>query len=282
MEARLTPEGVESYGSNVLHPSQSSIKDGQEFESIQAGGLTWRVRRACLNEDLQRLLEQPDEQLDAVDQLPLSERPATSIRLGPSFFLKRYNRARLSKLLKSVFRTSPADRAFRAAAELEHAGLPTPRALAVTNKRFARVLFRSYLVTESIAGAITLEENEAPKAALSKQVAEIVARLHELGFVNRDLNLSGILFDQLGCPHVVDLDKTYYVGTVSQSAALADLARFSLKALDSRRISTTDRARFLRLYCRLRGQADWRFWWRRIEKLNQAEYIRLARKGKRP
>jgi tRNA A-37 threonylcarbamoyl transferase component Bud32 len=162
---------------------------------------------------------------------------------------------------------------------LEQVGILTPRALAVANKRCARVLLRSYLVTETIQEASILDQCQADRIEAARNVAALVARLHDEGFIHRDLNPTNVLFDQGDRLLFVDLDTMRYLRVVPPRRALDDLARFSRKALLSSRISRTGRARFLKEYCRLRGFADWCSWWRHIEHLNCLEYGRLARKS---
>jgi len=253
----------------------------KEFQYLKAGRFRWLVHRSELDDTLRKLLENPDRHLPDLWNVPLGERPSTSIAHVSGFFLKRFNRASPTKMLKSVFRIAPSLRAFRMAWHLEGLGIPTARALAVTNKRFARVLLRGYLVTEVLHEAKTLEQWGGNRIQAARSVSALVARLHGAGFVHRDLNSTNVLFNQFHEPCVVDLDTMRYIRQVPAHLALDDLARFSRKALLCPKISRADRARFLKEYCRLRRMPDWRSAWNRIEQLNRVEYARLARKSDR-
>jgi tRNA A-37 threonylcarbamoyl transferase component Bud32 len=246
---------------------------------LNAGGFNWWVRRSALDDNLRKLLENPNDSLQDLAGLPPGDRPSTNVVRVSSFFLKRYNRVRPFKMFKSIFRIAPAQRAFCLAHHLERVGILTPRAIAVAIERVARVLFRSYLVTEHVQDAKTLEQCEGDRNQACLAVAALLSRLHGKGFVHRDLNPTNVLFDHGHQPLFVDLDTMRYVRQVPETQSMDDVARFSRKALLSGRISRSDRARFLKEYCRQRGFADWRSWWRRIEHLNRLEFERLARKS---
>jgi serine/threonine protein kinase len=250
-----------------------------EFSRLKAGGFAWRVRCESLDATLQKLLDNPDLYLPDVTNLPLAHRPSTSVTRVFNFFLKRYNRARPTKLFKSVFRIAPAQRAFGLACDLERAGILTPRALAVSNKRVGRVLLRSYLVTENIEEAKTLDQWPGHRGQAARQVADLIARLHGAGFIHRDLNPTNVLFNQFNQLFFVDLDTMRRICPVPEYLAMDDVARFSRKALLCPKISLSNRARFLKEYCRLRGVAGWRSWWKQIDHLNRREDERLARKS---
>lgn len=275
----LTVKHTGPYSAEVFKKPARSLRRDPEFQRVKAGGYTWWVRETSLDDDLLRVLEKPDSYLPDLTSLAPRERPSTSVAHVSNFFLKRFNRARPTKMFKSIFRIAPAQRAFCLANHLEQAGILTPRALAVTNKRSVRVLLRSYLVTENIPNATTLEQCRG-RIPAAVEVASLLARLHREGFVHRDLNPTNILFDRNRRLLFVDLDTMRYIRHVPEPRAMDDVARFSRKALLSARISRSDRARFLKEYCRLRGVTDWRSWWRLIEGLNCHEYERLARKSK--
>jgi tRNA A-37 threonylcarbamoyl transferase component Bud32 len=266
----------------VFENSDPSLWHNREFSRVKAGGFAWWVRRASLDDRLQKVLDNPDGYLPDVTNLPLTLRPSTSVSRVSNFFLKRYNRARPTKLLKSIFRCAPAQRAFDLACDLERVGILTPRALAVANKRLARVLLRSYLVTENIEEAKTLDQWQGHRGQAARQVAALVARLHDAGFIHRDLNPTNVLFNQLNQLLFVDLDTMRRVRLVPEYLAMDDVARFSRKALLCSKILLSDRVRFLKEYCRLRGVAGWRSWWKQIDHFNLIEYERLARKSKSP
>jgi len=267
------------YSARVFGNSTRSLWHNREFRHLKAGGFNWWVRRSFLDDNLRRVLENPDRYLPDLTNLPPGDRPSTSVARVSNFFLKRYNRARPSKMFKSIFRIAPAHRAFSLAHHLERVGIPTPRAMAVASERFARVLLRSYLVTENIQDARTLEQCGGDRIQAARNAAALVARLHDEGFIHIDLNPTNVLFNQFNQTLFVDLDTMRYIRLVPENRALDDLARFSREAVPSSKISRSNRARFLKEYCRLRGFGDWHSWWRHIEHLNRLEYARLARKS---
>ena len=236
--------------------SNRSIQHAREFQRVKAGGYVWCVRRSALDDNFQKLLENPESHLLNAGKLPPGSRFSTNVASVSNFFLKRYSRARPSKLFKGIFRIAPAQRAFELACDLERVGILTPRVLAVAHKRVARVPLKSYLVTENLDGAMTLEQLEGDRMQAACDVALLVAQLHGEGFVHRDLNPTNIMFNRERRFLFVDLDTMRYIRAVPEHQALDDLARFSRKALLSAKISRSDRARFLKEYCHLRGFVD--------------------------
>jgi tRNA A-37 threonylcarbamoyl transferase component Bud32 len=275
----LTFKYADLYSVRVLENSPRSLRHNHAFHHWKTGGFCWLVRRAWLDDNLRELLGNPDRYLENLTGLPPGDWPSTSVARVSTFFLKRYNRASPAKMFKSIFRIAPAHRAFCLAHHLEQVGIPTPRVLAVANKRIARVLLRSYLVTENIQYARTLEQCEGVRIRAALAAASLLARLHDEGFIHRDLNPRNLLFDQNRRLLFVDLDTMRYVHRVTEDRALHDLARFSRQALLCAKVSRTDRARFLKEYCRLRRTTNWRSCWNRIAELDRAEFARLARKS---
>jgi len=257
------------------------LSQNQKYSRLKVGQFVWRIRSGSLDANLQELLDNPDIHLPNVTNLLRVDRPSTSVARVSNFFLKRYNRTRPFKTLKSTIRIAPADRAFSMAGDLERAGILTPRALAVANKRLARVLLRSYLVTEDIGEARTLDQWQGHRRQAARQVAALVARLHDAGFIHRDLNPTNLLFNRRNQLLVVDLDTMRRLRLVPEHLAIRDVARFSRQSMLSQKISVSDRVCFLKEYCRVRGIAGWRPWWKQIGLLNRVEDERLARKSER-
>ena len=240
-----------------------------EFDPpVRMGNLAWRVRGGALTSTLLDLLENPDRYLpDKRD----SHHPArrgfpTSIAPVSGYFLKRYNRDRPGRLLKSFFRLVPAQRAFDMAVQLEKAGIDTPAAVAVAHQRRCGMLLKSYLVTVFRAEAVTALKWKGNPRPAARRLAGFVARLHDGGFFHRDLHLANLMLEGEGHPLLVDLDGMRYLGRISERKALWELARFSRNALKAPHISRSTRGHFLAEYCRLRGLGSWKSWWRRIEK----------------
>lgn len=223
---------------------------------MRAGGRRWRVRSGRLDPTLGAVLADPERCLqqagDAAGRLA---------RTG-GLVVKRYRAPRGVRLLKSLVRGFRAARAWRVALELEALGVPTPPAVAVTVDAPWR---RSgYLVTEEIAGAATLDAWPGPRRDAARELARLVAALHDHGYSHRDLNAGNLLLDPAGRPWLVDLDtvRRRGRGPLSRARAIADLARLARRLAAVATVSRTDRLRFLQPYAQARGGPDWRWWWR--------------------
>jgi tRNA A-37 threonylcarbamoyl transferase component Bud32 len=242
------------------------------IRTLKVGGLIWRVTADAVDAVLLDTLRDPDRHFSSPDE--------TWTHVG-GVFVRRARVRRPWKLLKSAFRRSPAELAFRAGFRLLAAGIATPRPFAVTTVRIARLALRSILVTEWANHAASLDDWKGARLGVARATAVTIANLHELGFVHRDLSLRNLMIDAAGAVIVVDLDTLRGPVRLTDDDVLRDLSRFSRLARSGTRDSRGTRAAFLIEYCRRRRIADWRSWWKRTEELEAAETARLTRHAMR-
>jgi len=239
-----------------------SAQGDREIQYLERGGLTWIVRAALLDPRAETILAAPDEFLAGGRVLKPSRSSAVSAQDG--FVLKRYNFRKWRNLFKDLFRGSKARRCFFRAMHLELAGIPTARPLAFAEQKCCGIPTRSYLLMEEIPQATSLFEWQGDRRRMIQSLARLVARLHDAGFIHRDLKEGNILFDGHGEPHFVDLDGVRYVRKVKDDWARSDLARLAHAATGQRRLTRSNFTRFLQTYSRKRRRGDWRFWWREL------------------
>lgn len=84
-------------------------------------------------------------------------------------------------------------------------------------------------------------------------VAELLGKLHNEGFMHRDLKETNIVFDGSGHVFLLDLEGLDYLGFTSNRRAAMDLERLSRAARNLRQVSRGDRLAFIRHYCKVRG-----------------------------
>jgi tRNA A-37 threonylcarbamoyl transferase component Bud32 len=232
-------------------------------DCVERGGLRWLVRPAFLNPRVENILSAPDEFLARAQVLKPSRSSAVSARDG--LVLKRYNFRKWRNLFKDLFRGSKARRCFYRGIQLEQAGVQTARMLAFAEQRCCSISLRSYLLMEEISQATDLASWRGEKRRAIHALARLIARLHDAGFVHRDLKEGNILFNGGGQPFLVDLDGLRNVRRVKDGQAAADLARLTQAATTQGRATRSDCARFLQIYCRARQCGEWRVWWQAIE-----------------
>lgn len=229
--------------------------------TVRAGELRWRARLHLLPQEFRALLQDPDASIaDPARRLAHSELITMSVLAssgggGPKFLLRRLNYGRWRHRLRDVFRPTRAERAFKHGVAMELAGVPTPRVIAVGVERRWRWPVRAYLLMEFVPEARTLRQVLATQTAVTarqtRQLADLMARLHNAGFSHRDLNAANILYDRNGEPCFIDLDGVRQHREVSRGLAEKNLARLA------REFISKGLARagpwFLKHYCRRRG-----------------------------
>lgn len=245
-----------------------NLESNCRIASRNGGGLRWLVRVGEQDEMLNAVLENPDSFLADPARHFKSTRNVTVGRIPrvgqTGWVLRRLNYGKPSHRLRDFFRPSRARRAFWNGLRLERAGVATARVLAVCEIRRFGWPIRAYLLMEEIPGALTLEtlvkENLLSRMAIS-DLADVLARLHDNGFSHRDLKASNVLFDEQTNPHLIDLDGVRYQGRLNQSRVVADLTCLARNFSARPQLLKWRGGRFLRRYCRQRGQAES---WRRL------------------
>jgi len=226
-----------------------------------AGGLRWRVRLHLLPREFRVLLEDPDAFLtDPARRLAHSELITMSSLTGsrgsePELILRRLNYGPWRHRLRDIIRPTRAERAFKHGVAMELAGVPTPRVVAVGVDRRWRWPVRAYLLMEYVAHSRTLgqllaqQDRVTPKQ--TRQLADIMARLHQAGFTHRDLKASNLLFNAQGEPCFIDLDGVRRHRAVTRARAIKDLTRLARECLAKGLAGAAPW--FLKHYCSQRG-----------------------------
>ncbi|GEM_PF-2093540 len=151
----------------------------------------------------------------------------------------------------------PARCAWVAAQGLRWRGIRTPEALGLVEEGR-----RSLIVTREVASARPLAEAACEaargphraKREFLERLARWVRRIHEEGIWHPDLKANNVLADASGEFHLLDLDRTRFVGYLTRARREKNLAQ--LCAAVPRPVSRADRMRFWRVYSRLRGTKE--------------------------
>lgn len=179
---------------------------------------------------------------------------------GPgTLIVKRYAVRGAKDWLKYSFRASRAAAEWRAGRALAAAGVPTAVPLAKAERR-RFVLRDAALVVPEIPGALQLSEYVARhfgsgvdgvprRAALFDQLARIVRRMHDAGFVHRDLHGANVLVSgPAAAPslHVIDLHSVRRRAAPSRAARRFDLFKLLHSLLGCS--TPAERRRLLEVY----------------------------------
>lgn len=227
------------------------FRKNADFEPGKIGRLRCWLRKGEEITRVVRILEAPDDFFEKGQ--PLKRGRSATVAAGDGFVVKRFNLRRISNLAKNCFRSSRARLAFHRAYHLELAGVRTSKGLAAADLRVGPFLLRSYFVMEQVPGAQDISQFSGDLMRGAELVAELLAKLHNEGFWNRDLKETNILFDRGGLPWLIDLEGLRYAGKVSHKRAAADIGRLLEGVRNNARITRRHRAHFLRVYCRTRG-----------------------------
>jgi tRNA A-37 threonylcarbamoyl transferase component Bud32 len=228
--------------------------------SRRAGKLRWRVRSGFLPANCAALLEKPDQFLIEPENLIAHSELVTMGVVppcdgGPPLLLRRLNYRRLRHRLRDLFRPTRAHRAFEHGLEMEQAGVPTPRVIAAGARRILRWPVHAYLVTEFIPNARTLADVLARQNRLTwkqtRELADMMARLHSRNFSHRDLKASNILYNEQGQPCFIDLDGVRRYEKLPEVRMVRDFVRLAREFIG--KDLTAVAPWFLKRYCRQRG-----------------------------
>ena len=228
------------------------LKHNREFEPREAGGLRWFVRRPFADASVMKILADPDGFLAREAEILKPGRSST-VGHADGLVLKRFNLRKFGNLVKDLFRLSKARRAYLKAYHLEIAGVPTARAIATADRRVAGLLLRGYFLMEAISDARHLGQWTGEACAAARQLADVLAKLHNEGFSHRDLKETNLVFDGAGKLHIIDLEGLEYLEAVPPTRATADLARFARGAEKVAAFTPSLRRIFLRRYAKARG-----------------------------
>jgi len=237
-----------------VRQARRALGNNLRFEQQRHGPLHWWVRLEFLNDRLTALLADPDNALATGSRLfKTGPNRQSTVGAFDGFVLKRFNQKNRWNYLKDLFRPSRAFRAYRNAYHLELLGIATPRPVAAAEQRCGRVLLRSYLVTEEIAGATDLRTAEELDVEIAWNAGKLIGQLHAAGFAHGDLKETNIVWDKSGKVSLLDLDGLDYVAEISPARAAEDLQRLARGAAQSQLVTDSHRDAFRKGYCEVRG-----------------------------
>jgi tRNA A-37 threonylcarbamoyl transferase component Bud32 len=215
--------------------------------------------------------------------------------------------------LTALVRSTPALRSYVLGHALRLRCLPTPRPLAVWQRRRRGLPREGYLLAEKVPDALDLRAfvdclGQLPRAErlprlrrLIDQLARLVGLLHHRHLSHRDLKAANLLVSPAPCVvtgrgiapmagAVPGTDQVWFIdlvgvrrhGKLRRRRRLQNLARLNASFLSHPGLTRTDRLRFLRVYLRwgLRGRLGWKRWWRQLEEATQAKVRRNVRNGR--
>lgn len=216
---------------------------------------------------------------------PLAETsPTASPPVFVKYFLPRHTRERL----KYRFLSTRAKTEWVFALRLLKLDIPTPRPLALIERRRWYGWCQSILAVQSITPGQTLLEfsesqpDTTARRRVSASLARNLARLHLSGLYHRDLHGNNILLHDPPVeadPYFIDLHEMCRRRRRSRRLALADLARLNGFVAASPR----ERLRFARVYfdtCGIPSSAH-RNWVDTIDRLTRRLWQQYRKKGRR-
>lgn len=251
MASRTHARSLEMRRSFYARRAKRCFRENNDFTPMRLGELRCWVRRAAYDERLKAVLANPDAAIEGGTSLKRGR--SATVAATDGVVIKRFNLRRATNLVKNCFRQSRARLAFQRAYHLELVGVPTARGAAAAELRFGPFLLRSYFVMDEVPGAVDLAGYRGDTRTLAVRTAELLGKLHNEGFSNRDMKETNILVDREARPVLIDLEGLRFHGTVPRKKVLADLARFGRGVAKLPHFSRADRVRFLRVYCRVRG-----------------------------
>ncbi|MHC4619451.1 MAG: lipopolysaccharide kinase InaA family protein [Planctomycetota bacterium] len=181
-----------------------------------------------------------------------------------TLFLKRYNNPPLTTQLKNWFwhrrKASCALLEVRSAATLAQKGINTPKTIARGEQWGTFFEKRSFIITEKIPSAESLErrlpdcfasaptvENLRLKRDFITQSAAFIRKFHLTAYRHRDLYLSHIFYDNSRRFHLIDLARAFRPRILSERFRRKDIAQLYYSAPKTF-FSNTDRLRFYLAY----------------------------------
>jgi len=189
------------------------------------------------------------------------------------------------KKVWNIFCTSRPMRTWQRANGLLNRQIATACPLAVVERRRFGVRLDSIIVTEYLENAkdldtvLTVSFRELPprkqrrlKGEIIESLAQVLRRLHERGFSHRDLKAPNVMVqwdpDSPAAPRalLIDLDGLKPARRVSFERQLRAITRLNVSLDHCKRVTQTDRLRFLIRYLQRPGHPDpqWKPVWRDI------------------
>lgn len=181
-----------------------------------------------------------------------------------TLFLKRYDRPPILLQLKNWLahrqRRCTMAYDFEPAANLTAAGINTPRTAAFGHEWGLLFEKRSFIITEKIPNAESLErklppcfhtpptaENLNRQRHFIKQLADFAKKFHETGYRHRDFYLAHIFHSEDNNFYLIDLQRVLKPKLLAERFRIKDIAQLYYSA-PGRHFTRTDRLRFYLSY----------------------------------
>lgn len=250
----------------------ATTDDLVEFE---ASGLSWRAERATAAVVRAAVAEQIDE-LGRIEGVELLKRNMVRavwrapLPTGFRVIVKRYRVAGPRDWVKYAVRDSRALTEWRIGRGLRAAGIPTAAPLAYAERRENGVLRDAALVTQAIEDASSLNvyvethlrggpDGDGPRARFFDDLARLVRRMHDAGFVHNDFHGGNLLVGgPPGAPsiHVIDLHSVTRRAHPGEGARWFDLVKLLHSMLTCS--TANERLRICEVYERTGGPSGTR------------------------
>jgi tRNA A-37 threonylcarbamoyl transferase component Bud32 len=176
--------------------------------------------------------------------------------------MKRYNVKGFFYILKHLFRSSRAKKAWFASNSMQVRDISTPDPLLYFEERRFLFLFKSYFVTKAVPDARVLDEyvvsrfpgfSRLQKLSLIRTVARQLKKMHDRGICHGDLKAKNILIrnqndDGQHTCSLVDFDAVKILDHVEIKERCRDLARLNCSFLNTSLVSRAHRLLFLKYY----------------------------------
>jgi tRNA A-37 threonylcarbamoyl transferase component Bud32 len=198
---------------------------------------------------------------------------------------KRYNCPKSLDAVRALLYRTPAMRAWVAGHGLLLRSIPTPRPIAVLERKQCQLIRESYLITERIENARSLkqyvleiipnlppDERRRRVRQLAVRLGQLVRRLHERQISHRDMKGSNVLITldtdhiQRADLYLIDLDAVQIWRRLPARRRMQNLARIWVSLGKLPEVQHTHWLRFLQAYLPggLRDPAVWKPLWRQI------------------
>jgi len=261
-----------------------SLHVNKYFAAVAVNGLRGYARRDGRMSGVLRLMQSPDGLFAEPQAAVIKDSRTTSSLVRRErdgicgFHLKRFNiKSPLYGLVNSV-RLSRARKGWYAAHGMLARDVPTPRPIMYLEQRSRTgLLGRSYLLTELIPSALTLEDYIAArftglshirKLELVREIAVRVRTMHERGIGHGDLKAKNVLVQERDGGGIniffVDLDSVRIADRLSFRRRCRDIARLNCSFPDRGLVSETHRLYFLKCYLGRAGRAELKRTWNRV------------------
>lgn len=171
--------------------------------------------RGYETKSLHALLAAPDVAMQMSDAKLIKADANTALAKievdGRSIVIKRFNPANLWQKIKWALKSSPASRNWRNAHRLKILDIPTPKPIAVLEKRFGPFCLESYFISEYIPGEnlqkyVTELKNTEELGKVADNLLGILADLSDMQITHGNLQATNVLINKQK-PFLIDLEK---------------------------------------------------------------------------